>query len=117
MTAEQLFDVMAIRVKAPECWNERLTIDVTLTDDHVTYRLERRNGVLVYSSARHSAPADATVARTRPALLGVATGRIHLDAFGDAGIEVDCDESTVRRLHSVVQEPDPDFPVLTPARP
>lgn len=114
LTAEQLFDSMAIRVDAPSCWDEHLSLDVEL-DDGKTHRVTLRNGVLVHTSAPQPAEADATVTLSRTALLGLATGRIGPDGFDQAGIVIGGDRGQLQRLLAVLQPPDPDFPVLTPA--
>lgn len=105
---------MAIRVNAPSCWDQHLTLDLDLTDGD-TYRVTLRNGVLVYTSAAQSTAADASVTLTRAGLLGLATGQVTADGFEAAGITVDGDADVLRRLTAVLQAPDPDFPILTPA--
>jgi alkyl sulfatase BDS1-like metallo-beta-lactamase superfamily hydrolase len=114
LTPDQLLDSLAIRVDAPSCWDERLSLDLALTDGD-TYRVTLRNGVLVYSKAPQSSAADATFTLSRTALLGLALGQITPDGFEAAGISVDGDTGVFDRLVATLSDPDPDFPVLTPA--
>ena len=51
---QMLFDALAIRVDGPRAWDERLTIDVELTDTGEFFRLQLANGVLTYSPAREA---------------------------------------------------------------
>lgn len=96
------------------CWDEHLTLDLDLTDGD-TYRVTLRNGVLVYTTAAWSTDADTTVTLSRAALLALAAGQVKTDDFGGARIAVDGDASVLARLFDVLQPPDPDFPILTPA--
>jgi alkyl sulfatase BDS1-like metallo-beta-lactamase superfamily hydrolase len=114
LTPDQLLDSLAIRVDAPTCWDEQLTIDLALTDGD-TYRVALRNGVLTYTTAPQSTAADATFSLSRVALLGLALGQITPDGFAAAGITVDGDAGVFGRLVATLSAPDPDFPILTPA--
>ena len=114
LTPEQLLDSLAIRVDAPSCWDQHLDLDLDLTDGP-TYRVRLRNGVLVYTSAAQPNDADATAKLSRAALLALATGQVKANDFEAAGVTVDGDASVIDRLFAVLQAPDPDFPILTPA--
>jgi alkyl sulfatase BDS1-like metallo-beta-lactamase superfamily hydrolase len=114
LTPDQLLDSLAIRVDAPRCWDEHLTLDLALRDDD-TYRVTLRNGVLVYSTAPQSTDAHATFTLSRTALLGLALGQITPAGFEAAGITVEGEADVFNRLVAVLSDPDPDFPVLTPA--
>ena len=114
LTPDQLLDSLAIRVDAPSCWDDHLTLDLDLTDGD-TYRVTLRNGVQVYTSVVQSTDADVSVTLSRAALLGLATGQVAADDLGAAGITVDGDAGALSRLTDVLQAPDPDFPILTPA--
>ncbi|MEU4423256.1 alkyl sulfatase dimerization domain-containing protein [Actinoplanes sp. NPDC024001] len=108
LTPEQLFDTMAIRVDGPRCWDERVTVDVLLTDLGRRYRLTLRNGVLTYTAASRPEPADASLILTSAVLpLALTTG----DA---AGVTVDGDRAALGRLLAALSEPDPDFAIVTP---
>ena len=45
-----LFDAIAIQVNGPAAWDEKLSLDIVLTDIDERYRLSLANGVLTYSA-------------------------------------------------------------------
>lgn len=112
LTPEMLFDAIAIQVDGPKAWNEKLTIDVVLTDIDTRYRLSLANGVLTYSAAPQQHPADATITGTKKALPALAAGSA--DALADAGIEVAGDATALARLASVLEPGDKNFAIVTP---
>jgi alkyl sulfatase BDS1-like metallo-beta-lactamase superfamily hydrolase len=114
LTPSQLFDALAISVHGPRAWDERLTLDLTLTDLGRTYRLWLRNGVLSHSSAEQHESPDLTLRLPMEVLLGLVAGEIGAEALGPAGAEVEGDPSVLTRLLAVIDEPDPDFAIVTP---
>lgn len=58
LTPDMLFDALAIQVDGPRAWEEKLTIDVVVTDSNQRYRLRLANGALTYSA--HSSKATRT---------------------------------------------------------
>lgn len=72
--------------------------------------------MLVHTAAAQPDEPDVGLTLSRAALLAIATGQVAPDGFADAGIEVSGDPSRLTRLLSVLQDPDPGFPILTPAR-
>lgn len=109
LTPAMLFDALAIQVDGPAAWDERLTIDVVLTDSDERYRVRLANGVLTHSDRPQRGDADATVTTTRRALPALATGTL-----AQAGIEVTGDQSVIGRLLGVLDPGDPDFAIVTP---
>jgi alkyl sulfatase BDS1-like metallo-beta-lactamase superfamily hydrolase len=114
LTPEMLFDAIAIQLNGPEAWDEKLTIDVVLTDTDSRYRLRLANGALTYSAAAQSGDADATLTATSRALPVLASGALTADALAKAGIEVSGDPSVLARLAAVLDPGDPDFSIVTP---
>ncbi|MGA8047320.1 MAG: alkyl sulfatase dimerization domain-containing protein [Dermatophilaceae bacterium] len=114
LTPTQLFDALAIRVNGPRAWDERLTIDVTLTDRDETYRLWLRNGVLSQSSSPQRGGADLSLRLPLRVLLGLVAGVVDLADLGAAGVEMDGDIGVLARLLAVLDQPDPDFAIVTP---
>ncbi|GAB3234293.1 alkyl sulfatase dimerization domain-containing protein [Glycomyces halotolerans] len=114
LTPEMLFDAIAIQVNGPKAWDERLTVDVVLTDSDERYRLRLANGVLAYTTADQSVEADATLTTTARALPALALGGLTTDRLAAAGIEVSGDTSVLSRLGSVLDPGDPQFPIVTP---
>ncbi|WP_328472282.1 MBL fold metallo-hydrolase [Actinoplanes sp. NBC_00393] len=113
LTPEQLFDTMAIRVNGPRSWDERLTVDILLTDLAQRYRLTLRNGVLTYSTAAQPAPAQVSVILTSSAL-PLALTISDPGGLAAAGVTVEGDAAVIGRLIAALDEPDPDFAIVTP---
>lgn len=114
LTPSQLFDALAIRVNGPRAWGELLTLDVTLTDLEETSRLWLRNGVLSQSRAERREPADLVLRLPMPVLLGLVAGEVDPAGLQAAGVEIEGDAGVLGRLLAVLDEPDPDFAIVTP---
>lgn len=113
LTPEMLFDAIAIQIDGPRAWDEKLTVDVVLTDTDQRYRLRLANGALTYSPAAQSGDADITLTATERALPALATA-LTPDGLAKAGISVTGDASVLSRLANVLDPGDPDFPIVTP---
>jgi alkyl sulfatase BDS1-like metallo-beta-lactamase superfamily hydrolase len=109
LTPTQLLDALALRINAPDCWEERLTIDLVLTDTEEQYRLQLRNGVLTYTGAPQATAPNATVRLATPTLLALATP----EGLNDAGAQVEGDPSALQRLLATLDAPDPNFAIVT----
>ncbi|MFD6133995.1 alkyl/aryl-sulfatase [Isoptericola sp. NPDC056618] len=114
LTPAMLFDAIAIQVDGPRAWDEKLTIDVVLTDSGERYRLWLRNGVLTYSAAAQAGDADLTLTTTTRALPALALGGVTPDGLAEAGIQVGGDAGVLARLTAVLDPGDPDFAIVTP---
>nr|WP_243851329.1 alkyl sulfatase dimerization domain-containing protein [Modestobacter marinus] len=114
LTPEQLFDALAVRVDGPRCWHEHVTLDVDLTDVGVRYRLTLRNGVLSHTTAAQTTDADAVVSLPAAALPAVATGAADPAGSAAAGISIAGDPAALGRLMAALDDPDPDFAIVTP---
>jgi alkyl sulfatase BDS1-like metallo-beta-lactamase superfamily hydrolase len=112
-----LFDAIAIQVDGPRAWDERLTIDIVLTDVDERYRLRLANGVLTYSTHSQEDAADATLTTTKRALPALALGGLSADGLAEAGIELSGDGSVLARLAAVLEPGDKNFAIVTPERP
>jgi alkyl sulfatase BDS1-like metallo-beta-lactamase superfamily hydrolase len=115
LTVPQVFDSLAVRIDGPRAWDHHLTICWEFTDDGATYVTELRNGALNHRTAG-TPPAGCTTFRlTRPALVGLVTGRLDLSAaLGDGTVEVAGDAADLGRLVSLLAPVDPDFAIVTP---
>jgi alkyl sulfatase BDS1-like metallo-beta-lactamase superfamily hydrolase len=109
-----LFDAIAIQVNGPAAWDEKLSIDIVLTDTGERYRLRLANGVLTYSARPQKGDADATLTTTRKALPAVALGGASADGLASAGIQLTGDASALTRLTGVLDPGDKDFSIVTP---
>lgn len=111
LTAEQMFDILAISINGPRAWDLDLAIDITFTDVAANYRVTLRNGVLVYRKR----DADASTAQ---ATVTLANGlRLIAAAAGDltsAGLSVSGDRSALAALMGVLDKPEPGFNIITP---
>ena len=114
LTPAMLFDALAIQVNGPRAWDERLSIDVVLTDSDERYRLRLANGVLTHTDRPQAGDADLTLTATRTSLPLLALGMLSPDGFGDAGVELAGDVSALMRLVAVLDPGDPDFAIVTP---
>ncbi|GAA3560192.1 alkyl/aryl-sulfatase [Streptomyces osmaniensis] len=108
LSVTQAFDSLAIRVNGPRAWAERLSILWRITDLAETYRMELSNGALIHHPDPKDTRADLTLTLTKPQLLGLLGGR------GLDGIEHEGDVGVLTRLLGLLDEPDPDFAIVTP---
>ncbi|WP_426595606.1 alkyl/aryl-sulfatase [Cellulomonas sp. McL0617] len=111
LTPEMLFDAIAIQINGPKAWDEKLSLDVVLTDIDTRYRLTLANGVLTYSAAPQRGDADVTLTTTRRQLPALAAGGL---GGGAAGIQVDGDASVLSRLAGLLDPGDDNFAIVTP---
>ncbi|CAG7612663.1 alkyl/aryl-sulfatase [Leucobacter soli] len=111
LSPAQIFDSLAIRVNGPEAWDERIVLDIALSDLDETHRLSLRNGVLIHRRRiDRDGPADATIrAVTTLRLLALLAGD---DA--SPGIEIAGDAQVLGRLFAVLDAPDPAFDIVLP---
>jgi alkyl sulfatase BDS1-like metallo-beta-lactamase superfamily hydrolase len=114
LTPAMLFDAIAIQVDGPRAWDEKLSIDIVLTDVGERYRLRLANGVLTYSARPQRGDADATLTTTRRALPALALGGLSAGGLAEAGIELTGDASVLGRLAAVLTPGDQDFAIVTP---
>ncbi|MFE7168359.1 alkyl/aryl-sulfatase [Streptomyces sp. NPDC057616] len=109
LSVEQVFDSLAIRVNGPRAWDESLTLHWHFTDLGEMYRMTLHNGVLIHS--RTGSPADGAdlgLSLTKADLLGMLAGK-GLETIRHTG-----DPTALKTLLSVLDEPDPDFAIVTP---
>jgi alkyl sulfatase BDS1-like metallo-beta-lactamase superfamily hydrolase len=111
---EQILDALAIRVNGPRCWHEHLALDLDLTDTGTRYRIVLRNGVLTYTAALQTTPADVVLRLPSAALPALASGAADPEALSAAGVTLDGDVTVIPRLLAALDAPDPDFAIVTP---
>ncbi|MHA6629349.1 alkyl/aryl-sulfatase [Pseudonocardia sichuanensis] len=114
LTPSMLFDAIAIQVDGPKAWDEKLSIDVVLTDVDERYRLRLANGVLTYSPRPQKGEADAVLTTTRRALPALALGGLSADRLAESGMELSGDASVLARLAGVLDPGDKNFAIVTP---
>ena len=108
LTITQLFDSIAIRINGPKAWGERLSIGWHFTDAHENYRMELSHGALTHYPTTGNRAADLTVTLTKPQLLQL------LATAKPGGIDMIGDPAVLGRLMSLIDNPDPDFAIVTP---
>ncbi|WP_346010800.1 alkyl sulfatase dimerization domain-containing protein [Streptomyces sp. SID5910] len=109
LTVEQAFDSLAIRVDGPRAWDQDLVVSWHFTDLDERHRMNLRNGVLTHTpTAKPVEDAGLALTLTKPQLMGVLTGK------GLNGVEHTGDPDVLRTLLSVLDDPDPDFAIVTP---
>ncbi|OPC77720.1 alkyl/aryl-sulfatase [Embleya scabrispora] len=112
LTVDMLIDSLAIRVDGPRAWDEKLTMDWTVTDENRTWRITLSNGALTYRSSENgehpATPVGLSLTLTKAQLLGVLAGK------GFDGVEVEGDPQVFARLVALLDTLDPDFAVVEP---
>ncbi len=114
LTVEQVFDAIALRVNGPCCWDQHIVCDWRITDEERTHRTELRNGVIIHHDRTDDdqlPTPEATIALTKPALLGMLLGG---QAPAALAIHIDGDPTAVARLFAVLDQPDTGFNIVTP---
>ncbi len=108
LTIEQLVDTLAIRINGPRAWDERLVLDLDVTDLGERHRLTLSNGALTHRRvAVPDESVDLTLTLTKGELLALIVGRTpQLHPTGDVTV--------IQRLLSVLDSPDPDFAIVLP---
>jgi alkyl sulfatase BDS1-like metallo-beta-lactamase superfamily hydrolase len=115
LTVDQLFDSVALRVDGPGAWDARLTIDWNLTD-HGTHRCTLSNGVLIHHDVdAGTGGADTTFTLSKAQVTQLFGGELDLgEELASGTITVDGDPAVLATLAGYLDEPDPDFAIVTP---
>ncbi|SUA78073.1 Metallo-beta-lactamase superfamily [Nocardia otitidiscaviarum] len=114
LSPTMLFDAIAIQIDGPKAWDEKLSIDIVLTDTDQRYRLWLANGVLTYSGRPQRGTADATLTTTRRSLPMLVLGGLSADNLANSGSELTGDTSVLQRLAAVLDPGDKNFAIVTP---
>ncbi|MFB8272176.1 alkyl/aryl-sulfatase [Streptomyces sp. NPDC055955] len=114
LTPTMLFDAIAIQIDGPRAWEEKLSIEIHLTDVDERYRLRLNNGVLSYTAASQNTPADAALTTTVRALSALAVEGLTPQGLERAGVQVEGDASVLSRLAAMLDPGDQNFPIVTP---
>jgi alkyl sulfatase BDS1-like metallo-beta-lactamase superfamily hydrolase len=110
LSVDQVFDSLAVRVNGPEAWEHAVSTHWHFTDLGERHQVVLRNGVLVhYATGRTDEDTDLALTLTKAQLAGMLAGQAGLD-----GIEYQGDPATPTTLMSVLDEPEPSFPIVTP---
>ncbi|GEM35326.1 beta-lactamase-like protein [Nocardia neocaledoniensis NBRC 108232] len=115
LSVEQLFDAMALRIDGPRAWSATIVIDWRVEGGPV-HRTNLRNGLLVHFDVEGDfPPADATFTLTEQDLQAALLGGESLPDLIAAGrVAVEGDASKLAELVGYLDDPDPDFSIVTP---
>ncbi len=116
LSVEQLFDAVALRVDGPRAWSADITIDWRVTDEDLVHRVRLRNGVLVHFDLDGDVPAaDATFTLNGTALhVALLGGKDIQKMVADGEITTDGNPAVLGELVGYLDNPDPDFAIVTP---
>ncbi|MEV0247532.1 alkyl sulfatase dimerization domain-containing protein [Nocardia sp. NPDC050712] len=114
LTPAMLFDAFAIQIDGPKAWDEKLAIDIVLTDTDERYRVTLANGVLTYSARPQPGEAEATLTTTSTNLSALLLGGLSESRLADTGSTLTGDNSTFQRLVALLDPGDKDFSIVTP---
>ncbi|MDP2229065.1 MAG: alkyl sulfatase dimerization domain-containing protein, partial [Moraxellaceae bacterium] len=112
---DEFMQMFQVALNGPKADGIKLVLNITFNDLKETRVLRLENSVL---HARHGAPANdasATLTLTRPLLVKIITQQAGLkDLLGDGGVKVSGSVLDVVRFFSLLDKPDPVFPIVTP---
>jgi alkyl sulfatase BDS1-like metallo-beta-lactamase superfamily hydrolase len=115
LAAEHLFDAMAIRLDGPRAGDREITLRWVFTDTGDEHELTLRHGVLTHRRHRRVAEPDATVRIARAAFNSIVDGSAAIeDVVASGGLAVEGDAAKLGELLSLLEDPDPAFPIVTP---
>ena len=115
LSVEQILDAMAIRLDGPRAWDVKLTINWQITDPDESHLLELENGVLNHRADRRHPEADATLVIERRALNEMLEKTADLGKLAQSGrLRVEGDGIKLGELLGLLDEPNPNFPIVTP---
>lgn len=115
LSVAQMLDGMKVRLNGPRAWGKHLTIgwQVTNPDEHHLLTLE--NSVLHHRPFPPDADPEATLVIERQALNEMLAGTADLPALAESGrLRVEGDGAKLGELLALLEEPDPNFPIVTP---
>ncbi|MVU83880.1 MBL fold metallo-hydrolase [Nocardia sp. ET3-3] len=118
LTVEQIFDAMALRVDGPKAWHLKSVVDWKITDQDRVHRIEMSNGLLVHYDRFDGdglPDADATFELAHPTLVRILLMEQDFPgAVARGELAVHGDVTTLGGLVAALDEPDPDFAMVTP---
>jgi alkyl sulfatase BDS1-like metallo-beta-lactamase superfamily hydrolase len=115
LTVSQLLDAMAIRLDGPRAWEQHLRIDWVVTSPDEQHAITVRNGVLRHRPGRHDPEAEAGLVVEREALNLLLLRTADLGELAESGrLRLEGDGAKLGELLGLLDEPDPDFAIVTP---
>jgi alkyl sulfatase BDS1-like metallo-beta-lactamase superfamily hydrolase len=115
LSAEQLFDALAIQIDGPRAGDRRITLHWRFTDTGDEYALTLRHGVLTHRPGVPRDAIDARVSLERAALDEVIAGSATIDDLvGSGRLAIAGDHAKLGELLGLLDPPDPGFAIVTP---
>jgi alkyl sulfatase BDS1-like metallo-beta-lactamase superfamily hydrolase len=115
LTADQLFDALAVRIDGPRAGDRRIRLHWRFTDTGEDRAVTLERGVLTHRPGAPAAEPDATVSIERAALNEVLAGDASLEEVAGSGrLAVAGDGARLAELLGLLDAPDPRFPIVTP---
>jgi alkyl sulfatase BDS1-like metallo-beta-lactamase superfamily hydrolase len=111
----RFFESMATRIVGPDAEGRDTVVNFVFTDLDETYVLHLENAVLHHRRGEADPEADATVRLTQDFFLRLALRQLGLrEAIFSDDLDVEGSRLELLRFFSLVEAPDPDFPIVTP---
>jgi alkyl sulfatase BDS1-like metallo-beta-lactamase superfamily hydrolase len=115
LSVAQILNGMKVRLDGPRAWGKRLTIGWQVTGPEERHLLTVENGVLHHRPWQPGAEPEATLVIERQALNEMLAGTADLAALAETGrLRVEGDGEKLGELLGLLEEPDPNFPIVTP---
>ena len=118
LSVSQVFDAVSLRVDGVRAAGSHIVVDWNITDENIVHRTELSNGVLIHfdiDPLEGAGSVDATFGLSRRDLLGVLLGGVDMGAeIANGTISVSGDPAKLAELAGYLDEPDPNFAMVTP---
>jgi alkyl sulfatase BDS1-like metallo-beta-lactamase superfamily hydrolase len=115
LSMAQILDGMKVRLDGPRAWGKRLTIGWQVTDPDERHLLTLENGVLNHRPWPEGAEPEATLVIERQALDEMLSNTADLAALSETGrLRVEGDAVKLGEFLGLLEEPDPNFSIVTP---
>jgi len=115
LSVAQILDGMKVRLDGPSAWGKHLAIGWQVTGPDERHLLTVENGVLHHRPWPQGAEPEATLVIERQALTEMLAGTADLAALAESGrLRVEGDGARLGELLGLLEDPDPNFPIVTP---
>jgi len=115
LSLPQILDGMKVRLNGPRAWGKHLTIGWQVTNPDERHLITLENAVLHHRPWPEDADPEATLVIEREALNEMLAGTADLAALAETGrLRVEGDGTKVGELLGLLDDPDPNFPIVTP---
>ena len=112
---ERFFESMATRIVGPEAEGRDSVINFVFTDLGETHVVHLENAVLHHRRADPDASADATIRLTHELFLRLALRQLGLrEVLFSDDLDVEGSRLELLRFFTLLEAPDPEFPIVTP---